>query len=66
MSRIFNFAKRSAELIKQGVSDEEAVSIMEKEAEESDYMVIDDSDWLSLPDKWAKEAERKYQESLKK
>ena len=65
MTKIFDFMKRSSELIAQGVSDEEAVAIMDKERSDADYEVLDDGSFFGLADKWAEEAEREYQESLK-
>ena len=64
MAKTFNFSKRSAELIKQGVSDDEAVEVLMREADESDFTILD-KDWLSQLKVIEDNAEKEYQESLK-
>ena len=47
MAKTFDFNKRSAELIAQGVSDEDAIAIMEREEAEADFSVLDDGAFWS-------------------
>ena len=54
MATVFDFNKRSAELIAQGVPDEEAVAIMEREAAQADFTVLDDGAfWRDLAESFA-------------
>lgn len=51
---MFDFNKRSAELIAQCVSDEEAIAIMVREEAESDFSVLDDGAfWSGLAESFA-------------
>lgn len=46
--KVFNYMQRSAELMQQGVPDEEAIAILAKEEAEADFTVLDDGAWFSL------------------
>lgn len=47
MAKIFDFNKRSAELIAQGVSDEEAIAIMAREEADADFTILNDGAFWS-------------------
>ena len=38
--KVFNYMQRSAELMQQGVPDEEAIAILAKEEAEADFTVL--------------------------
>lgn len=66
MVSTFNFMERSAELLKQGVSDEEAAAILTEEAEGAEVTILDDGAWFAMLDRISDEAEQAYQEELTK
>ena len=54
MAKTFDFNKRSAELIAQGVTDEDAIAIMEREEAEAEFSVLDDGAfWSELEESFA-------------
>jgi len=54
MTKVFDFHGRSAELIAQGVTDEEAVAIMEREEADADFTILDDRAlWSELAESFA-------------
>lgn len=54
MTKTFDFNKRSAELIAQGVSDEDAIAIMAREEADADFTVLDDGAfWSELRESFA-------------
>lgn len=58
--KVFDFMKRSGELIAQGVPDEEAVAILEREQEEADFVNLDDGAWFAMLDEITEQAEAEY------
>ena len=64
MAKVFNFMKRASELMGQGVSDEEAAAILEREADEADATVLDDGAWVSLLESVTEGDEEAYQAEL--
>ena len=48
MCGTFNFIERSGELLKSGVTDEEAAKILTDEADSADITILDDGAWFSL------------------
>ena len=54
MAKTFDFNKRSAELIAQDVTDEDAIAIMEREEAEAVFSVLDDGAfWSELEESFA-------------
>ena len=54
MAKTFDFNRRSAELIAQGVTDEDAIAIMEREEAEAEFSVLDDGAfWSELEESFA-------------
>lgn len=63
--KVFNYMQRSAELMQQGVPDEEAIAILAKEEAEADFTVLDDGAWFQLlNDIHDMDLESGYQEEL--
>ena len=65
MTKVFNMWERSGELLRQGVSIDEAAEILLRESREADVDVLDDGSWWELPEELEAEEEAEYQASLK-
>ena len=54
MAKAFDFHKRSVELIARGVTDEDAIAIMEREEADADFTSLDDGAfWSELAESFA-------------
>lgn len=65
MDKTFDYMKRGAELVESGVSDEEMVDILEREQDEAEFVALGSGYWNELAARFADEAEREYQMSLR-
>lgn len=65
MSKSFNYMEHSAELIRQGIPEDKAVEILDKEQDEADFVILDDESWFALLNSITENDEEIYQASLR-
>lgn len=64
MSETFDYTRRSAELIEQGLSDDELVAELDGEQEKADFIDLNDGAWFSQLNDIVDGAEERYQAYL--